>query len=534
MLKKAALLGVALAVVVSTALFAADAAPSSGVREFVMADSPQSIRLDPLHTFTSFESQFYTAIYEGLVVPNPRTLEPQPGVAMTWNTSDDGITWKFMLRPDARFSNGDRVRAQDFVDTWMRMISPANNAEYSFLFDLIKGVHAYRTGAEKDAAKVGIKALGDDVLQVSLERPAAQFLTVLTHIAFLPLHPSLLKSTGWEGASSVIGNGPFKLSSRSDTEVVLDKNPRYWDADNVGLDRIRIRLMDDANAATDGYITGRINWVTQSLIAGSKLEARDRLEMYQMFGTTYLYFVCDKAPWSDYRVRRGLALLVPWDTIRTKDQFYYPSSQLIPSIPFYPDITGISEQSIAEGRKLLAEAGFPGGKGLPTLVVKVSRENQSMKAIVVKMADAWKNLIGLNLTVTEVDPASYLTEMRKGDFTLGVSTWIGDYADPLTFLQLWTTGSNLNDARFFDAEYDKAVDEAIGIMDNRKRYRRLGDAEQILLTKAVILPLDHNPAINLINTQAIGGWYSNPLDVHPFKFLLFKAHATPRDIAMAY
>ena len=196
-------------------------------------------------------------------------------------------------------------------------------------------------------------------------------------------------------------------------------------------------------------------------------------------------------------------------------------------------MTGISEQSVAEGKKLLADAGFPGGKGLPTLVVKLSRDNESMKTIVGKMADAWKSLIGLSLTVTEVDPANYLAETRKGDFTLGVSTWIGDYADPLTFLQLWTTGSNLNDARFSDADYDKAVNEAIGMMDNRKRYRRLGDAEQILLTKAAILPLDHNPAINLINTEAVGGWYSNPLDVHPFKFLTFKAHATPPSIAMA-
>ncbi|HEY9593849.1 MAG TPA: peptide ABC transporter substrate-binding protein [Spirochaetia bacterium] len=529
MLKKGLCLAIALAVTCVTELFAA----TTPVREFVVADSPQSVSLDPLHTFTSFESQFYTAIYEGLVIANPRTLAPQPGVAMSWDVSSDGKTWKFLLRPDARFSNGDKLRAQDFVDTWMRMIDPRNNAEYSFLFDLMKGVHAYRTGAVKDPATVGFKALGDDVLQVELERPAAQFLTVLTHIAFLPLHHSLVTSTGWGNAGAVIGNGPFVLTSRSDTEIVLDKNPRYWDVANVAMDRIRIRLMDDANAATDGYITGRIQWVTQSLIVGNKLEARDRLELYQMFGTTYLYFVCDRQPWSDWRVRRGLALLVPWDKVRTKDLFYYPSEQLIPSIPFYPEVKGIAAQDIAEAKKLLADAGYPEGKGLPTLVVKVSADNQTMNTIVQTMADAWKSLIGLDVSVKQVDSADYLAETRKGDFTLAVSTWIGDYADPLTFLQLWTTGSNLNDAHFSDADYDKAVDEAISIMDNRKRYRRLGDAEQLLLTKAAVLPLDHNPAINLINTDAVGGWYSNPLDIHPFKFLTFKARATPPGIAMA-
>jgi oligopeptide transport system substrate-binding protein len=149
------------------------------------------------------------------------------------------------------------------------------------------------------------------------------------------------------------------------------------------------------------------------------------------------------------------------------------------------------------------------------------------------MADAWKSLIGLNVVMKEVNSDSYLAETRKNDFTIAEATWIGDYADPLTFLQLWTTGSNLNDARFSDKDYDKAVNDSISMTDARKRYRRLADAEQILLTKAAIMPLDHSPAINLINTNAIGGWFSNPLDVHPFKFLTFKARATPPNIALA-
>src|SRR5208283_3233774 len=138
---------------------------------------------------------------------------------------------------------------------------------------------------------------------------------------------------------------------------------------------------------------------------------------------------------------------------------------------------------IAEAKKLLADAGYPEGKGLPSLTVKVSSESQGMKTIVQKMADAWKALVGLDVIVKEVDPNAYLAETRKSDFTIAEATWIGDYADPLTFLQLWTTGSNLNDARFSDKDYDTAVNEAISMTDARKRYRRLADAEQILLTK---------------------------------------------------
>jgi oligopeptide transport system substrate-binding protein len=531
MLKRAALLAFSLSVACAAALSATEAAPAA--REFVMADAQQSVSLDPLHTITSFESQFYTAIYEGLIVCNPQTLEPEPGMARRWESSDGGRVWTFTLRPDARWSNGDRVTARDFAESWLRMIEPSNNAEYSVFFDVIKGARAYRTGASRSAAGIGITAVSDTVLKVELEHPAAHFLKLLTHISFLPVHASLRRSTGWENASTVIGNGPFVIVSRSGSEILLEKNPRYWDADNLEVDRLRIRFMDDSDAATDGYITGRIQWVTSSLINGSRLRESDAMEVYPLFSTTYFFFSGGHAPWSDWRVRRGLALLLPWDQVRSKDPFDFPSALLVPSIPNYPVVKGIDAQQVEEGKRLLAAAGFPDGVGLPPVVVKLSRDREEMKAIVKVMADAWKASIGLEVQVREVDAAAYLAESRKNDGTLAVSGWTGDYADPLTFLQMWMTGSNLNDARFSDPDYDTAVNDAMSLMDNAKRYKRLADAEGILLEKAAILPLRHSAAINLINTNAIGGWYSNPLDIHPFKFLSFKAMATPPGIVMA-
>jgi oligopeptide transport system substrate-binding protein len=512
---------------------AADAQSGAATHEFVVADQPETLSLDPLHTYTTFESQFYTAIYEGLVVADPLTLQPVPGVASSWQSADGGKSWTFTLRPDALYSNGDHVRAQDFVATWLRMLSPANNAENSYLFDVIKGARAYRMGTQKDPATVGIKAVSDTSLRVDLESPAPHFLKMLTHIAFLPLHPSLVKATGWDNASTVIGNGPFTITSRSDTEIVLAKNPRYWDADNVQVDTLRIRFMEDKSDATDGYITGKIQWVSDfSLINFDALTGFDKLEAYPMFATTYFYLVSDQTPWSDWRVRRALALLVPWDKVRSKDLFYYPSELLVPTVPGYPIVQGIAAQNTDEAKKLLADAGFPGGKGLPPLVVKLQK-GSDMADLVQTMADSWKTQIGLTVTLNLVDPARYLAETRTRDYTMGIATWIGDYADPLTFLQMWTTGSNLNDARFSDKDYDTAVNDSMSLTDTTRRYQRLGDAEQILLSHAAILPIDHRPAINLINTDDIGGWYSNPLDVHPFKFIYFKARATPPGIAMA-
>ncbi len=218
------------------------------------------------------------------------------------------------------------------------MIDPANNAEYSFFFDVIKGAHAYRTGAGQGPLHRGHhRGERSTSCACSSTSPAAHFLKLLTHISFLPLHPSLLKSTGWANASTVIGNGPVRHEEpHGPRRSCLEKNPYYWDADNVAMDRLRIRFMDDANDATDGYITGQIQWVTRSLINGDKLQPTDKIEVYPMFGTTYFFFACDQPVWSDWRVRRGLALLVPWDQVRNKDDFSFPSELVVPSIPELP------------------------------------------------------------------------------------------------------------------------------------------------------------------------------------------------------
>jgi oligopeptide transport system substrate-binding protein len=529
MLNKAGLLALCLLSACAGAFAASDTADSS-VREFVIADLPDTVSLDPLHTYTAFESQFYTAIYEGLVVADPISLQPVPGVAEAWKSSADGKSWTFTLRRNAQFSNGDRVRAQDFVATWLRMLAPANEAENSYLFDVIKGARAFRMGTVKDPSTVGLTAVDDVTLRVDLETPAPHFLKMLTHIAFVPLHPSLVKATGWDGAATVIGNGPYVMTSRSDSGIVLDKNPRYWDADSVQIPRVRIRFMEERMDATDAYITGKVQWVTGSLINFDALTANDHLEAGPEFATTYFYMVSDQAPWSDWRVRRALALLVPWDKVRSKDFFYFPSELLVPTVPGYPIVNGIAAAKPDEARKLLADAGFPGGKGLPTLVAKLLKGSYYIDLVKI-MADAWKAQIGLAVNIVEVDSA--VAAARSRDYTLGAAQWIGDYADPLTFLQMWTTGSNLNDARFSDKDYDAAINDSMSLTDTTKRYQRLADAEQIVLSKATILPVDHRPALNLIDTTNIAGWFTNPLDVHPFKFLAFKPRITPPGIAMA-
>jgi oligopeptide transport system substrate-binding protein len=515
-------------------LSAADAA-QDGVPtvEFTVAHSLVAYSLDPLHAYTSFECQFYSAIYEGLVVNDPATLEPIPGTASKWEVSADGRTYKFSIRPEAAYSNGTPVRAQDFVDSWLRMIDPASKAEYSFLFDPIKGAKAFRIGVEKDPKKVGIRATAEKTLEVELEKPATYFLKALCHIAFLPVYPPYLKARDWGGSASVVGNGPFAIISRSAAEIVLEKNAKYWDAGKVRLERLRVRFFDDANEAkaTDEFLAGDIDWA-HDIYPTEKLTDPAKLKIFPLFSTSYFYFVCDKPPWNDSRVRRALALLVPWTDLRSSENFLFPDSRLVPAIPQYPKVTGIDSQAPKEAMTLLSDAGFPTGKGLPTLKIQVaSQDNADLVRI---MTDAWEESIGLKSDIVVFSGLDYISEQKKANFDMSASSWVGDYADPLTFLQLWLSDSNLNDAHFSDASYDSTVNDSLSLQDVVARYKKLGQAEDILLSRAVVLPFSHRPSVDIIDLDAVDGWYSNVLDLHPFKFIGRKARSLPPGVALAH
>jgi peptide/nickel transport system substrate-binding protein/oligopeptide transport system substrate-binding protein len=224
-------------------------------------------------------------------------------------------------------------------------------------------------------------------------------------------------------------------------------------------------------------------------------------------------------------------LLVPWNEIRTED-LVFPTSRLVPEYQGYPAVKGIEERDAAAARALLADAGFPAGRGLPKLTIEVFGDSSAADAARV-MAETWRLELGLQTEIRETDGDEYFAALRRREFGLAVSTWIGDYADPLTFLQLWTTGSNLNDAGYSDAGFDAKVDEAVGIRNPVERYRKLADAEQALLESAAVLPLNHQAVAHLISLSRIEGWHANLLDLHPFKYLKFRIPRAPHDVARA-
>ncbi|MEW6564699.1 MAG: peptide ABC transporter substrate-binding protein [Spirochaetota bacterium] len=483
--------------------------------ELTVAFSSGSIQLDPRKSFLASEAQIFTGLYEGLFSYNPLTLEPIPAAAESWKVSDDKKTWTFTIRSNARYWNGDSLKSQHFRDAWISLIDPAGNNPYSSLFDIIAGAKEYRTGQTRDPDKVGIECPNEKTLVVHLNAPAAFFPSMLCHHSFSPIHPTMLGISDWS-KQAPISNGPFYLVEQKDDRLILAKNELYWDAKRVAIKKLIIRFTKDGAEAASLWNSGEARWIAGDIDLEA-LQDRSGIEVNAMFATYYFYIRSSQAPWTDSRIRQALSLALPWDNIR--QGYYLPAETLIYPIPGYPKPKGLSETNVERAKELLAEAGFPKGVGVPTLVIKISQSKEAYR-IAGLMAAAWKENLSIPVEIKVTPYESYIDELKKDDYVVGSSTWIGDFADPYTFLQMWRRDSNLNDARLNDPIYEHLIDQSMQ-EEGEQRWQTLSRAEEQLLQGGTVLPIAYTPALNIIDMNEIDGWYPNPLDIHPFKYLKY-------------
>ncbi len=493
--------------------------------EFVMVFTDSNLELNPLRSYSADEAQLFTGLYEGLFTYNPLTLEPVPAVAQKYELSEDKTVWTFHLRPNARYWNGSPVLASHFRDAWLRMIDPADDNPYSSLFDLIKGAKEYRLGKSKDPASVGIQVVDERTLKVTLASPASFFARVLCHHSFDPIHPDMLKLKDWS-TGAVIGNGPYYLYERKADRLILKKNELYWDAARVSIPTVVVRFEEDGVAAAKLWNSGAAQWVAGSVDLDS-LASNRGISIHPMFATHYYYFRCSIPSLSNKKVRRALAIALPWKEIRTG--YLLPATTLIYPIPGYPELKGLEDQDLEGAKALLSEAGFAGGKGIDPLVIRIPPAADA-KRIAALMQTAWASL-GVTATIDEVPFGRYFDSLKGDDYAVGSTTWIGDFADPYTFLQMWRRDSNLNDPHFSDSDYEALMDKSL-LEDGEQRYTTLSEAEKILISTGAVLPISYTPALNVIDTEEIDGWYPNGLDMHPMKYFSYATRKPLPGVAM--
>jgi len=490
--------------------------PRAAIRdELTVTFSRSRVELDFRQSFMASEAQLFTAIYEGLFSYHPITMAPVPALAEWWDVSQDGKLWTFTIRQDARFWNGDLVTAEDFRRSWLSILSPQREAPYASMFDIIEGAREFRTGAAANADNVGIIVRGPRTLVVRLTSPAAFFPSMLCHHSFSPIHRSMVDVEDWS-LSPPMSNGPFRISEMDEDRIILIRNEYYWDAEAVALRKITIRFTTDDEASAL-WNSGEALWISGGVNL-SALTDRSGIRVHTLFGTHFYFIRSQEEPLDDYRVRRALSISLPWDEIRSRH--FIPARTLIYPLPGYPRIPGVGETNIEEAVRLLAQAGFPGGVGMPELVFRITPSFEAAR-ISGLMAYTWAEHLGISSRVEVVPFEDYFDSLRLDGYHIGSSTWIGDFPDPYSFLKKWRRYSNLNNAHHCDDDFERLMERSL-FEQGAARWATLAEAEQLLLDRGTVLPISFTPAINVIDTFELEGWFPNALGIHPFRYFAFR------------
>ncbi len=478
--------------------------------KFTILESVREHDLNPQTTSYASDAQLLTGLYEGLFTYDPVNLSPTYAIATDFRLSRDKKRWTFTINPNACFSNGEKISAADIRDSWLRLLSTPD-APYASLLDVIVGAEDYRLGkcTEED---VGIYANSADSLSIHLVKPANYLPKVLCHPAFSVVH-----------RNPTVYSGPFYLDDMELGYYSLKKNPYYWDKDKVALEEIVLYQSDDEKENAFYFNTGLVDWVTASLDTSILIDKK-AFHYNAEFATSYFFFKSDDSVWGKPEFRTALFEAFPWDEIR-KD-YYVPAKTFVYPLVGYPEIDGYSYTDIGEAKNLMAAArekyGIPEDKIL-TLIFEMPDNGFSSDRLSV-ISDAWAPL-GVELQIRAKKPQDYYGKVKASDSNLFIYTWIGDFADPLAFLEMFRGDSTLNDSGWKNAEFDKLIDLAAEATEE-ERYRLLGQAETILLDNCMVIPIHHPVITNVIDKNVCGGWSENAFDIHPLKYLNKKVDKT--------
>lgn len=486
--------------------------------------------LDPALITGQPEGRIVNALFEGLLRFD-RHGRSGPGVASSWEISRDGLEYTFHLRPDARWSDGRQVTAGDFVASWQRTLDPRTASAYSYQLFAVKGAEDFACGKNADFSKVGVRAPNDMTLRVSLRRPTPYFLDLCAFPTLFPVRTDLIDRFGddWVKPGNLVGNGAYLLESwRINDSVRLAKNPLYWDAAQVRLGSVEVLPISKANVAYNFYAAGQADLIMDKGLAPpsllDELKKRPDFHAAPFLGTYFLRFNCAKGPFTDPRVRKAFAMALDRRRITTKITRAGEKEALSfvpPGIPGYAPPEGLPENKV-EARRLLAEAGYPGGRGFP-LTTYLYSEGELNEGVAVELQSMWREVLGVTVQLARQEWKVYLNSLASLDFGIARSSWVGDYPDPNTFLDLFLSGSGNNRTGWGSPAYDRMISAASSESDPARRFALFQKAEEFLVRDQLpVAPLFFYVGIQLYDPAKFGGIEANVLDEHPLREIFRK------------
>ncbi|HBM16937.1 MAG TPA: peptide ABC transporter substrate-binding protein [Lentisphaeria bacterium] len=513
-------------------------ASQKGILYVGNGSEPQDI--DPQTVTGVPEQRIISALFEGLLSENPETLEPEPALAESWSVSPDSLTYTFKLRDNLKWSNRDPITANDFVYAYKRILSPALGSQNAYMLYCMKNAEKYNKRIIADFSEVGVKALDDNTLQIKLARPTPYFLSLVTHMAWFPIDKNAIEKFGtmdqrgtkWTLPGNLVCDGPFVLKNWEVNKVItVVKNPLYWDARNVKLNQIEFFPISDNQAEERTFRAGQLHityTVPSSKIDYYQKNKSDLIHISPYMGTYYMVFNVNKYPFDSALVRKALSLAIDRkslaeDVVKGGKQ---PANSFTP--PNTGDYTAKTNlpYDVKFARECLANAGYPDGKGFPTieLMYNTSERNRQIAEAIQAM---WQSNLNIKVELVNKEWKMYLDSFRTRDFSIAAASWIGDYNDPLTFLGMWTSDSTNNRARWSNSQYDKLIEDASVLSDQATRYDYFNEAEKLLMDQMPVMPLYYYTSMALISPD-VKGWHPNILDHHPYKYMSLSDSANIR------
>src|SRR6516164_3825573 len=491
--------------------------------------------LDPQEAQGVTEHHIIMAMIEGLVAPSINDQATAvPGMADRWEHNDDYSVWTFHIGEDRKWSNGDPVTAEDFVFSYKRMLTASFGAQYAENLYILKGAEEYYKGKTRNFDDVGVKAIDEHNLRIELVGPTPYLLSLVQHDSWLPVNAKAIlkfghidtRDTKWTHPGNYVANGPFIMKTWRPNDVIeVIRNPLYWDAANVKLNGINFYSIENANTAGRAFQAGQLHKTDQVSLDKVPYYRRVHPELIRIDSYEGVYFYrlnISRKVLDNPKVRLALNLAIDRDgivkNILREDQ--KPATGFTP--PGMGDYTPLKKITYdpERARQLLAEAGYPKGKGFPKFTLHFNT-SESHRAIAEAIQQMWKEELGIDVTLENQEWKVYLDTQNSMNYDISRSGWIGDFIDPVTFQSMWTTGNGNNNTHWANSKYDALIEQAARTGDPKARLDSVHQAAELFLSELPVVLIYWYTNTYLLR-PAVQNWYPLVLGNHNYKYINLK------------
>jgi oligopeptide transport system substrate-binding protein len=498
------------------------------------AEDSEPDSLDPALVAGTSTQYILDDLFEGLT-----TLSADghvaPGVAASWDVSADGKTWVFHLRPEARWSNGAPLTAQDFVNGWRHTVDPHTGASYAQAVAPVENAYEIATG-KRPLGDLGAEAVDEHTLRVRLSEPAPYFAYLLSNGWMYPIYEPALKQFGdqWTQTGHFVSNGPFRLVEHViGNRIVMERNPYYWDAQHVALTRVIHYVVEDRNTQAQRFMAGQVQYISTfptPELPWLKQQLGDQVVTGPYFGTMMIGMNMKQEPFrSNRKLRQALVVAIDSEMIATHvlNSAGFAAFTMMPALEGYtpqtPDWARLpAAERHALARRLYREAGYSDAHPLRTEMAIPSGDAVS-ELEYEAMAAMWREVLGAEVSLHAEEFKILLQDNHLHKNVLFHNAWIGDYPDPYTFMQLYTTGFDMNYGDYSNRQYDALIAQAQHEPDNARRYRLFEQAERLLNDDAAYIAVTYYSTRHLIKPY-LKGWVSNNVDRNLSRYMYLLEH----------